>query len=227
MLVCPSCRRDNPEEARFCTQCGSSLEPTATGLRRVERAAAADEAFEIPPPRRASVIPGILTLAALVVAAVGGATWYVLRPNPCAGKFTSRQYPYCVAIPEGWEDGREDVGQGQADTFVPTTRDAYVVVQAQQVESGTDTRAFAERQRDSEEAGGLFPGPLTELDVGGHEAVAWEITRTTESGVLIRQLEVAVVRAGTGWIIAFAGTDESFDRERPDFLQLLESWSFK
>lgn len=227
MLVCPQCRHDNPEEARFCTQCGGSLEPTATSLRSVERTRPVEDDIDIAPPRRASPLPGILTLVALVLLGVGAATWYVLRPNPCAGKFTSDQYPYCVALPEGWEDGQQQVGGGQADTFFPTSRDAYILVQAQQVNSGTDTRAFAEQQRDSEEAGGLFPGPLREVRVGGQVAVAWEVTLPTESGIVIRQLEVAMVRGGTGWVITFAGTDESYEREQPDFEQVLESWSFK
>lgn len=227
MLVCPECRNENPEEAKFCTRCGRSLSATDSSLRRLARREETEEGIDIPVRKLPSPIFGIIGLVAVLVAGVGVGTWWLLRPNPCEGKQASSQFPYCVEVPAGWEQATEEIGGQQADTYSPPSGDAFVLVVVEQVQPGTDTPDYAETHRDREEAGGLFPGPVEETDVGGQEAVSWEVTSTTENGTVVHQLQVALVHSGTGWVITFAGNEESYGRERDVFHQILGSWSFK
>jgi zinc-ribbon domain len=227
MLVCPNCRRDNPEEAQFCSFCGRNLAPDISGLgRRVKREERPD-AFEIPVPKPPSPLPGIITLGVVAIALGVLGTWLALRPNPCEGKFTSDRYPYCVAIPEGWREGAQEIGGTTADAYRPQTERAVVLVVAEEVDPGTNTEAYAEVYRDNQEQGGLFPGPARRILIGGSEAVAWEITGTTEEGTSVRQRQLTIVRDGMGWVITFAGATEGYREHRPIFESMLESWAWK
>jgi hypothetical protein len=227
MLVCPNCRRENLEEAQFCSYCGRSLAPETSGLGRPAKREQAEDAFDLPVPKPPSAVPGIVTLVALVVGLGGLGTWFALRPNPCEGKFTSDQYPYCVTVPQGWREGTQQIGETRADAFRPQTEGAVVLVVAEEVEPGTNTEAYAEVYRDNQEEGGLFPGPVQRVDVGGTEAVAWEITGTTEEGTSVRQRQLTVVRDGRGWLITFAGAVDGYRQHRPLFDGMLDSWAWK
>src|SRR5688572_30440558 len=147
MLVCPTCRGENGEDARFCTRCGRSLsveEASRLGPRRREER---PEAFDIPPPKVSSPVPGIVTLALLVALAGGVGAWWILRPNPCEGKFTSPRFPYCLELPSGWRDGTEQIQGAEADTYAPQDFDPVVLVIAEPSQPGASTRAFADAQR--------------------------------------------------------------------------------
>lgn len=58
MLVCPACRRDNPEEAQFCTFCGRTLAPEASVVGRSVRREDRTETFDIPVPKPPSPLAG-------------------------------------------------------------------------------------------------------------------------------------------------------------------------
>lgn len=226
MLVCPECRNENPEAAKFCTRCGRALDAGESVIRRVERRESGQE-IDIPTPKPPSRLVGILGAAAIALTVLGVGTWWLLRPNPCEGKEHSDQFPYCLQVPTGWEQATEEIGGQQADTYSPPEGDAFILVQAEEVQPGMDSSGYAETHREREEAGGLFPSPVENLDVGGEEAVSWEVSSTTEGGTVVHQLQVALVRGGTGWVITFAGNEESFGRDRDVFHQVLQSWSFK
>ena len=227
MLVCPNCRQENPEEAQFCTVCGRNLAPDVAGLERPVRREQRPDAFEIPAPKPPSPLPGIITLAVVAVGIGLIGVWLALRPNPCAGKFTSDRYPYCVAIPEGWGEGAQEIGGTTADAYRPQTEGAVVLVVAEEVDSGTNTEAYAEVYRDNQEQGGLFPGPARRFNIGGSEGVVWEITGTTEEGTSVRQRQLTVVRDGMGWVITFAGATDGYQEHRPLFDGMLQSWAWK
>jgi hypothetical protein len=227
MLVCPDCRTENPEEAKFCTRCGRSMAAAESALRRLERRVEPGEGMDVPKPKPPNPLFGILGLVSVAVAVVAVGTWWLLRPNPCEGKEASDQFPYCLEVPSGWEQATEEIGGQGADTYSPPSGDAFILVQAEQVQSGVDSTGYAETHREREEAGGLFPGPVEHLDVGGQEAVSWEVSSTTEGGTVVHQLQVALVNGETGWIITFAGNEESFGRDRDAFHQVLQSWSFQ
>jgi hypothetical protein len=226
MVVCPECRNDNAEEAKFCTRCGHSLTAADSTIRRVARREGTVEGLDIPIPKQPSPVFGIAVIAALVLASVGAGVWYFLRPDPCAGKLPSSQFPYCVVLPTGWDQATEQIDGQQADTYSPPAGESIILVVVQQVESGTDTSAYAQLERDREESNGLFPGPVEEMLVGGQEAVSWEVTNTTEGGIVVHQHRVALVRGATAWAITFAGNEESYGRDRDVFHQVLRSWSF-
>lgn len=227
MLVCPECRNENPEEAKFCTRCGRSMAATDTPMRRLQPREEGEEGIDIPVPKRPSPLVGIIMMVAVAVAAVAVGAWWLLRPNPCEGKRASSQFPYCVALPSGWNPATEEIGGQRADTYSPRTGESIILVVVEQVESGTNTSEYAQSERDREESSGLFPGPVEEVDVDGQEAMSWEVTSTTESGTVVHQLQVALVRSGTGWVITFAGNEDSYGRHRDIFNSLLRSWSFK
>jgi hypothetical protein len=227
MLVCPNCRRENPEEAQFCTVCGRSLSPDVSGQERPVRREERPETFDIPAPTPPSPLPGIITLGAVAVAIGVLGIWLALRPNPCEGKFTSDRYPYCVAIPEGWRESAQEIGGATADAYRPQTEGAVVLVVAEEVEAGTNTEAYAEVYRDNQEQGGLFPGPARHIDIGGSDGVVWEITGTTEEGTSVRQRQLTVVRDGMGWVITFAGASDGYQEHRELFDGMLQSWAWK
>jgi hypothetical protein len=227
MLVCPACRRDNPEEAQFCTFCGRTLAPEASVVGRSVRREDRTETFDIPVPKPPSPLAGIITLVALVVAVGGLATWFAFRPNPCEGKFTSDRFPYCVSIPQGWSEGAQEIGGTTADAYRPQTEGAVVLVVAEEVDPGINTEAYAEVYRDTQEEGGLFPGPSRRVEIGGSEGVVWEITGTTDEGTSVRQRQLTVVRDGMGWVITFAGAADGFNEHRQFFDGMVQSWAWK
>src|SRR5918996_1215491 len=227
MLVCPECRNENPEAAKFCTRCGRGLDAAEATYRRLERREGADE-IDIEVPKPPNPLRGILGIVAVIVAVLAVGAWWLLRPNPCEGKQASPQFPYCLEVPRGWEQATEEIGGGQqADTYAPPSGDAAILVVAEQVQPGTETTAYAETHRSQEEAGGLFPGPIEQIDVAGTDAVSWEVTTTTEGGTVVHQLQVAMVRGGSGWGITYVGNEEGFPRDRDLFQQVLETWRFQ
>lgn len=228
MLVCPECRNENPEAAKFCTRCGRALDAAESALRRLERREDAEE-IDIATPKPPNPVFGIVGILAVAVTILVVGAYWLLRPDPCEGKQASPQFPYCLEVPSGWEQATQVIREGQqADTYAPLSGEVGILVVAEQVQPGTDTSAYAETQRNQEEARGLFPRPIERLDVAGHDAVAWEITPTmTQGGTLVRELHVALVRGEIGWVISYAGNEESFPRDRDLFQQVLETWSFQ
>ena len=229
MLVCPSCRNENHEDARFCHVCGRSLEPVAGPLRRSERGDVEPEGLDDPPPRRQSVWPAI---ALGVVVALGLAAWGVWsasRPNPCQGKYTSVLFGYCATIPEGWTGGSQVAAEENLDQFVPPQEDAATFVRVQQIlDPATQTAQYVQQFRISQEAEGLEPSPVEVVPIDGEEALAWNYTIPGEQGEPPLQLrEVITVRTEGAWRITLVATDESYGEARLAFEQLLQSWRWK
>ena len=227
MLVCPNCRSENVEDARFCQRCGRSLEPVEAPPRRKDVDLSAEDELDIAPPKPPSAWPGILTLVVLAVGLVGFGFWYSARPNPCEGKFVSRLYGYCILIPEGWSGGSIRTPVGATDLYRPESREAVVQVRSGEVAPGVTTPQYAQGFRTIQEAAGFAVGPTQAISVGEESVgVAWEISQSDPELGVIRQREVVFVRETQGWRITLAGPAETFDEARVAFEEILASWDW-
>ena len=225
MLVCPVCRVENQEETRFCANCGRNLEAEEMSLRGVRRDTPG-QFIDFPPPKQPSAVPGIIGLVLIGVLALGAGTWFLLRPDPCAGKFASTQFPYCIAVPRGWEGTQQVIQDIPADAFAPRTDLPVVVVTAGETQPGVDSQAYADAQRQALEADGLFPSPIEQDQVGGSEALAWETTTTDSDGTVLRERRVTLVREGQGWIILLVSSQQDYSQALSQFQGMLETWSW-
>jgi hypothetical protein len=227
MLVCPECRTENPEQAKFCTRCGRSLTDADSALRRLERREDTGEGIDIPVPKPPNPLFAIVAIVLVTVAAVTVGTWWLLRPNPCEGKLASSRFPYCLQIPARWERAGATFDEQSADAYAPPIGDPFILVFAEQVEPGTDTSVYARSQREIIASNGFFPSPLEQTQVDGQEAFSWEVSTKAENGASRHELWVALVRGEIGWAIHYAGTEESYSRDRDVFDRVLRSWSFQ
>jgi hypothetical protein len=226
MLVCPVCRVENLEEARFCTNCGRTLEPHEISLRGLARREGEGALIDFPPPKHPSPVPGIIGLVVIGLVVVGAGAWFLLRPDPCAGKFASTQFPYCMAVPRGWEGTQQVIQDTPADAFAPRTELPVVVVTAGNTQPGMDSQAYADAQRQALEADGLFPSPIEQDEVAGSDALAWETTTTDTDGTVLRERRITLVRDGQGWIILLVSSQQDYRQALSQFHNMLETWSW-
>lgn len=228
MLVCPTCRNENQEDAQFCTTCGRSLSPEDAALVAPARREPADLEIDIPPPKRQSPLPGLFALAAVLVAGVGAVTWFALRPNPCAGKFSSERFPYCMVVPRGWQEAQVDVQGSAVDAFTPSDDGPTVFVYAADAPDGLDTEGYTDDLRSEAQDSGLFPTNPRPIEIGGDDALVWELTKSdTTTGSMITERRVTLVRDGTLWQILLFGRERAVDRSEPQFEHMLETWAWQ
>jgi hypothetical protein len=226
VLVCPVCRVENLEEARFCTSCGRTLEPQEISLRGITRREGESALIDFPPPKHPSPVPGIVGLVLIGLVVVGAGALFLLRPDPCAGKFASTQFPYCMAVPRGWEGTQQTIQDTPADAFAPRAELPVVVVTAGNTQPGMDSQAYADAQRQALEADGLFPSPIEQDEVAGSEALAWETTTTDTDGTVLRERRITLVRDGQGWIILLVSSQQDYRQALSQFHNMLETWSW-
>jgi hypothetical protein len=232
VLVCPSCRNENLEEAGFCRVCGRSLEPVGSYMRRLDRDQDDELALDVPAPRTG---PPWMALGLVVLVMLGVAGWAVFstaQPDPCRGRFSSSLYPYCAEIPEGWEGGAALDGTETIDRFVRDSQevDAVANVRVEQVIDPTvQTQQYAQQFRTSQEADGLDPSQAEVVDLDGEQALAWNYTVAgtgpAEPPLLIR--EVVMVRAEGAWRVTLIATEDVYQDARIAFERLLNSWRWK
>ncbi len=231
MLVCPSCRNENLEEAGFCRVCGRSLEPVGSYMRRLDRDQDDELALDVPAPRTG---PPWMALGLVVLVMLGVAGWAVFstaQPDPCRGRFSSSLYPYCAEIPEGWEGGAALDGTETIDRFVRDSQevDAVANVRVEQVIDPTvQTQQYAQQFRTSQEANGLDPGPVEVIVIDGEQAVAWDFSAPSEPGQpTLSVRDVIAVRPDGAWQIRFVATEEAYEEARFAFEEMLASWRWK
>ena len=229
MLVCPNCRNENLEEARFCRVCGRSLDPVQSPMRsQAERQVVDGGDLDVPRRTRRSVLPLLLVVVAVGTAAVLGSVWYAARPNPCEGKFSSILFGYCAEIPEGWRGGSQVTAQENLDEFTPQNDDAVTWVRVRDaVDPATQTQQYAQQFRTSQEAEGLDPSQVEVVPLDGEQALAWEVTVPTEDGDALRVREVVIVREDGVWRITLAATEAAYPQARLGFEELLSTWTWK
>jgi hypothetical protein len=227
MLVCPTCRTENVEGSGYCTTCGRSLEPVEGGeLLRASRPSGEGALIDIPNPKPVNALPGILALVGILLAGTALGAWYLLRPDPCDGKYSSQQFPYCLEVPQGWEGTQQTIQGTRADAFAPQAQLTVVLVTAGQTQPGVNSQSYAEAQRDALEADGLFPSPTETQEVDGSDAVAWEMTTTDVDGTVLRERRVTLVRDGQAWIILMVAPQDRYPQALDRFRSMLETWSW-
>ena len=228
MLVCPSCRSENLEDAQFCTTCGRSLSPEEASVVAPGRREPAELEIDVPPPKPQSPVPGLVALAVLVLAGLGAVTWFALRPNPCAGKYSSERFPYCVTVPRGWQRAQVEVEGLPADQFTPADEGPTVLVRAASAPEGFDTESYAEALRTNLQESRLFPTAPRPIEVGGDEALAWSVTDSdATTGSFIVERRIALVRDGMVWDILIFGKERALERALPAFQAMLDTWAWK
>ena len=227
MIVCPHCREVNDEHRTSCVHCGRSIEPGPTSLAPQWRPEGAGPVLEVAAPKPPSKWRHFVIVGGLVAAAAVGA-FVLFRPDPCDDTdFTSEAFGYCLTVPEGWTAERALFGgEVRLDQFAPSTASTTVVVEAVDLEQGTDLGQWADfvRQRDAD--AGLVPGPASEAVVDGVAARQWDLMATSDAGTDYRTREVVVVRDEIGWRIALNDTEERFEGSAASFERMLDSWRF-
>ncbi|MGH2711290.1 MAG: zinc-ribbon domain-containing protein [Actinomycetota bacterium] len=237
MLVCPNCRAENLEGASVCRHCGNGLDATSSPMRRqAERSMEEEPQLDLMPARRTSAWP--LVIAGLVVGLIllGWGLFAALRPNPCAGKYSSVLYAYCAEIPEGWAGGSRFQPEGPLDRYQRLGADgaepggAETTVEVNMVLDPTvSTQQYAQQFRTSQEADGLNPSDPEVVLIDGEQAVAWDFASPTgpqgESSLHVR--DVITVRPDGAWQIRFIATEESYEEARLAFEEMLASWRWK
>jgi hypothetical protein len=228
VVVCPSCRNLNEEEAQVCARCGTSLEPGYAALLPVRKDQAERPPLELRQPKLPSKWRPFIILGVLAAVAVGGALVLLFRPDPCAGtNFESENFGYCILVPEGWEAGPARFGdQVTLDQFAPPTESATVVVEAVDLETGTALEEWSDFVRTRNEDAGLVPGAASETTLDGVGAMQWDVTVAPEDGESFRMREVVAVRDDVGWRITLNDVADGFGTTAVVFQDMLESWQF-
>lgn len=229
MVVCPTCRHVNTEEAVVCVQCGASLEPGFATRSAARRTESDRPPLEIATPKPPSRWRPYVVFGILVAAVIGGAGVYLLRPDPCGGtNFTSPTFGYCILVPDGWEAGPARFGANVTlDQFAPPTDSATVVVEAVDLEADDTLQDWSDFVRTKDESSGLAPGAASETALGGVGALRWDIVVTSGDGRSFRMREVVAVREGFGWRIALNDEADGFGTTSIVFQDMIESWRFR
>jgi len=229
MIVCPACRNANDEGAQFCARCGRSLEPAASYMMPTRRASGARSHIEDAPPAVPSRWRALVVLGVVVLGAVGVGTWLLLRPDPCRGtNFTSANFGYCLTVPKGWTAEPARFGSSvELDQFAVPSQGATVIVEAVDLQRGTDLVGFADFVRQKDETAGLKPGPGRRTEIDGVAAQAWDITIASDAGTTYQLREVVVVKDQVGWRITLNDLADTFDAHAVPFQEMLRSWRFR
>ncbi len=233
MLVCPSCRSENQEDAGVCRHCGTSLEAVGSPLRRLDRSTetGSESQLELWQPRSPSALPLIIGVLVVGLGLLGWGLFSTLKPNPCTGKYPSALFPYCADIPEGWVGGLRAVGDTYEDRFEPQELDgtAQATIRVSSlIDPTVGTPQYVQQYRTSQEATGRQLSEIDSVMLDGEQALAWTYTIPTEppeSSLRIR--EVILVRGEGAWRIQLVATDEAYENARLQFETLLVSWSWK
>jgi hypothetical protein len=229
MVVCPTCRESNTEEAVVCVRCGNSLAPGFASRLPARRTEAERPQLEIQPPKQPSKWRPYMVLGVLGLILVGAGAFALLRPDPCRGtNFSSETFGYCIDVPDGWEAGLARFGADVTlDQFAPPTSSATVVVEAVDLQDGATLEDWSQFVRQRDEDAGLTPGAASETTLDGVGAVQWDVSVSGDNGQSFRMREVVAVSGGFGWRIALNDVTDGFDSSAVAFQDMIESWKFR
>jgi hypothetical protein len=229
MIVCPECRHANDEGIQYCASCGRSLEPTTSYMMPTRRASGDRPPIEDVPRKPPSRWRALVAVAAVVLVAIGAGAWLLLRPDPCRGtNFTSNNFGYCLTVPEGWTAEPARFGSSvELDQFAMPSQGATVLVEAVDLQQGTDLGGFADFVRQKDQTAGLKPGPGTSTEIDGVAAQVWDIRVASDAGTTYQLREVVVVKDQVGWRITMNDLADTFDQHAVPFEGMLRSWRFR
>lgn len=248
MLVCPNCRSENLEDASVCRHCGNGLEAVSSPMRRIERSEEEEEPqLDLMPARATSAWPIVIVGLVAGLALLGWGLSSALRPNPCAGRYSSVLFAYCTEIPTGWAGGSDFEPGGNLDRYQRVTLatepapgeesppppepgiEAETTVEVNQIlDPNISTPQYAQQFRTSQEADGLEPGPVESVIIDGQEALAWDFSRPSDVGdSTVHYRDVIFVRSDGAWQIRFISTDVAYTDARIGFEELLAAWRWK
>ena len=232
MLVCPSCRNENLEDANFCRVCGRSLEAMGSPMTRVEptdRPAPEDDL-----PSAPSFSPWPTVILVLVIGAVLGVWGLVsaLRPEPtppCVGKVASPQYPYCTGNVEQWERTLGFNGGQLVDQFLHQSQAAVTVVSVDEIlVPNQSTAQYAQHFRTSLKVGGINPTRTNVVQLDGEPAASWDYVvppQGQEPPIAVR--DVILVRPEGAYRIQFQAEQDVRLEALVDFHELLRTWRWR
>ncbi len=231
MLVCPSCRSENLEDAAVCRHCGNSLEAVGSPMRRLDRSTQTESQLELWQPRSPSAVPLIIAVLVVGLGILGWGLFSALKPNPCAGKFSSSLFSYCADIPQGWVGGLRPSGDTYEDRFEPAALDgeAQATVQVSPLlDPNVATPQYVQQYRTSQEASGFELSAVDPVLLDGEQGLAWNYSTEGEGATQpLRVREVILVRGEGAWRIQLVATDEAYENARFHFEELLASWRWK
>jgi hypothetical protein len=232
VLVCPSCRSENTEDAGLCRHCGTSLESIGSPMRRIDRSSdeGAESQLELWQPRSPSTLPLIIGAVLLGLGLLGWGIFATLQPDPCIGRFQSVLYPYCTDIPAGWVGGLTPAGDTVEDRFGPPELEGEVLatVRVSRLLTASDTSQYADQFRISQEATGFELSEVDVVTLDGEQAAAWNYSVTTDEETSpTRVREVILVRGEEAWRIQLIATDEAYENARFEFEEMLAGWRWK
>jgi hypothetical protein len=228
MVICPTCRHENPEESGICARCGNSLDPGVAAYLPVRRTEGERPPLEIQTPTPPSRWRAIVVIGAFGVIVAGVGLYFLLRPDPCSGtNFTSTNFGYCVMVPDGWEAGPARFGSSVTlDQFAPPTAATTVIVSTVDLRSGAALEEFSNFVRQKDVAAGLKPGPASDTTLDGVGALQWDAT-VDSAGETYHLREVVVVHDDVGWRITLNDVDQGFASSAVAFRDMLDSWQFR
>ena len=183
--------------------------------------------IEIKKPTPPSNAP-LLVLAALVGIAAGVSAFFAFQPDPCQGtNFESDNFGYCLVVPEGWEAGPAQFGAGRdARPVRPAHRRGDRGGRGGRPRDRDRARAVVNFVRQRDEDAGLTPGPASESDLDGTDALQWDVSVSAEDGETFLMREVVTVKGDVGWRVTLNDLQDGFDTSAVVFNDMLESWQF-
>src|SRR5687767_11871889 len=162
-------------------------------MRRVDRPDEEEDQLDLIPARRTSPWPLAIGVVTVALGLLGWGLFSAVKPNPCAGKYSSVLFNYCTEIPEGWAAAPDFQSGGNIDRYLlldsqaeePAEPDPVVVDPvadpdaaqpggaelsvevATLVNPAVMTQDYVQQFRTSQEADGLQLGDPENVDLDG------------------------------------------------------------
>ncbi len=169
-----------------------------------------------------------MALALVVLVSVGGValvSWARGGTMCSDADFTSVRFGYCASTPVGWIAAAAQGEDTPLDRFLLQDGSAVITVTAVELTVGQDLTRFEQFVRGYDEAQGATTGGSMTLEVGGVEAIAFDVVLDGRDGA-VRSREVLFTREGIAWRVTLADGSVGFGSSTSRLEELLDSWRF-